>query len=519
MNILLLIIALVAACILVVTWGKAKADELARMKERFRPVIDANEYAQKAMAEAATTISQAQEKAEAITEEARQETLKMREKVNNLQAVSAKKLQNAMTEAAATISKAQEKAEAITEEARREALKMREKVNSLQAVLLEKKRDLSIIKDALALKSDEARLLEVGYYEPVYGFEDIEYFKTELEKIKCAQREMLGIKATSTQNKNNAAFSTQDIYLDGSKSEGQKLLLKVLRLMLRAFNGECDSFIARVSYKNIWLMEQRINSAFEQINKLATSWKCQISHKYLANRVAELQLSYEHEERKQEEKEEQARIKEQIREEERAEREAFKAQEEASKEEAKYEVLLQKAEQEAAAAGEKDKARLNAKIEELQKRIAEIEEKKRTISQAMLTKTGHVYIISNVGSFGDNVYKIGMTRRLEPMDRVKELGDASVPFPFDVHAMIRTSNAPALENALHNHFSNRRLNLENQRKEFFRVSINEIHAELEVLKVQLQIDSELRLTLLAEAKQYRMSEAKRKHLESSWQAS
>ena len=87
MNILLLIIALVAACILVVTWGKAKADELARMKERFRPVIDANEYAQKAMAEAATTISQAQEKAEAITEEARQETLKMREKVNNLQAV------------------------------------------------------------------------------------------------------------------------------------------------------------------------------------------------------------------------------------------------------------------------------------------------------------------------------------------------------------------------------------------------------------------------------------------------
>jgi hypothetical protein len=162
-----------------------------------------------------------------------------------------------------------------------------------------------------------------------------------------------------------------------------------------------------------------------------------------------------------------------------------------------------------------DKAKLNSRIEELQNRIAEIEEKKRAISQAMLTKTGHVYIISNVGSFGENIFKIGMTRRLEPMDRVKELGDASVPFPFDVHAMIRTSDAPTLENALHDHFDYRRLNLENQRKEFFRVSIDEIKEELLGLKDTLGIDSELKLTLLAEAKEYRMSQAKRKHLEQS----
>ena len=169
-------------------------------------------------------------------------------------------------------------------------------------------------------------------------------------------------------------------------------------------------------------------------------------------------------------------------------------------------------------ASEKDKAKLNSRIEELQNRIAEIEEKKRAISQAMLTKTGHVYIISNVGSFGENIFKIGMTRRLEPMDRVKELGDASVPFPFDVHAMIRTSDAPRLENALHDHFDYRRLNLENQRKEFFNVSIDEIKEELLGLKETLGIDSELRLTLLAEAKEYRMSQAKRKHLEESYSA-
>jgi len=159
--------------------------------------------------------------------------------------------------------------------------------------------------------------------------------------------------------------------------------------------------------------------------------------------------------------------------------------------------------------------KLTAQIAELQKRISEIEEKRRAISQAMLTKTGHVYIISNIGSFGDNVYKIGMTRRLEPMDRVKELGDASVPFPFDVHAMIRTSDAPGLENALHKHFEMRRLNLENQRKEFFRVSIDEIRDELDRLKAELGIDSDLRLTLLADAKEYRISEAKRKHLDSN----
>ena len=160
---------------------------------------------------------------------------------------------------------------------------------------------------------------------------------------------------------------------------------------------------------------------------------------------------------------------------------------------------------------------MSNKIAELQEIIKQIEERKRTISQAELTKTGHVYIISNVGSFGEDIFKIGMTRRLEPMDRVKELGDASVPFPFDVHAMISTTDAPSLENALHNHFQNRRINLENQRKEFFNVSIQEIKDELELLKDSLGIHSELRLTLLAEAKEYRLSEARRKHLEESFE--
>ena len=375
------------------------------------------------------------------------------------------------------------------------------------------------INEELALASDAAFLVEVGYYEPRYDFEDVPSYEAELTRIRERQKEMLREDGTGNLSSRAAAYATQSLTFNGSAAQGRAAQKKTLKLILRAFNGESDSFIARVSYRNVDAMEKRIRAAFNAINTITKKYDfCELNTDYLDLRLQELQLVYEWEEAKQKEKEEQARIREQMREEEKAVREAERAQQQADKEEAKYQELLEKAEREVQLASEKDKAKLNSKIEELQQRIAEIEEKKRAISQAMLTKTGHVYIISNVGSFGEDIYKIGMTRRLEPMDRVKELGDASVPFPFDVHAMIRTSDAPALENALHKHFDLRRLNLENQRKEFFRVSIDEIRAELDQLKTDLGIDSELRLTLMAEPKEYRMSEAKRKHLEASFQA-
>ena len=376
---------------------------------------------------------------------------------------------------------------------------------------------LKRINEELALANDAAYLAEIGYYEPHYEFEDVPSYEVELKRIREKQKEMLREDGTGNRRKGSAAYTTQDLTYNGSVAKGKAAQKKTLKLMLRAFNGESDSFIARVSYRNVETMSKRIKAAFDAVNTITEKYDyCKLNPNYLDLRVQELQLVYEWEEAKQREKEEQARIREQMREEERAEREAQRAQDQADKEESKYQELLQKAEEEVQLASEKDKAKLNSRIEELQNRIAEIEEKKRAISQAMLTKTGHVYIISNVGSFGENIFKIGMTRRLEPMDRVKELGDASVPFPFDVHAMIRTSDAPRLENALHDHFDYRRLNLENQRKEFFNVSIDEIKEELLGLKETLGIDSELRLTLLAEAKEYRMSQAKRKHLEESY---
>lgn len=370
--------------------------------------------------------------------------------------------------------------------------------------------ELALIEEALSLRTDDARLLDVGYYEPVYGFEDISGYEKAYRSIKEDQKAMLRLPG-ETMTRTAAAYATQPFAVNGSDAQGRALLRDLLGLMLRAFNGECDAFIARVNYKNIDTMKKRIRSSFEQINKPSQRWACELSEQYLSNRIQELKLVFEWENAKQREKEEQARIKEQIREEEKAAREAEKAKQQADKDESKFQDLLKKAEEQAASASEKDKARLAAKIKELQHRISEIEERKRAISQAMLTKTGHVYIISNLGSFGENVYKIGMTRRLEPMDRVKELGDASVPFPFDVHAMIRTNDAPSLESALHKHFASRRVNLENERKEFFRVTIDEIQQELLHLRDDLGIETELRLTLLAEAKEYRLSEAKRRH--------
>lgn len=393
--------------------------------------------------------------------------------------------------------------------------KLRQMEKQLQAEISSFESSLARIHEELALASDAASLAEIGYYEPRYAFEDIPSYESTLNQIREQQKAMLREDGTSG-NKAAAAYATQVLTFNGSVSQGRAAQKKTLKLMLRAFNGESDSFIARVNYRNVGVMEKRIRAAFDAINGIAGKYDfCEINPLYLDFRIQELQLVYEWEEARQREKEDQARVREQMREEEKAARDAERASQQAEKDEARYQGLLEKVEQEVLLASQKDKVRLNARIEELQQRIAEIEDKKRAISQAMLTKSGHVYIISNVGSFGQNVYKIGMTRRLEPMDRVKELGDASVPFPFDVHAMIRTSDAPRLESALHKRFDKRRLNLENERKEFFRVSIDEIREELDHLKESLGIDSQLCLTLLAEAKEYRMSEAKRKHLEAS----
>lgn len=168
------------------------------------------------------------------------------------------------------------------------------------------------------------------------------------------------------------------------------------------------------------------------------------------------------------EREEQARIKAQIREEQRLEKEADRELKQVERERAVIQAALAKALAES-------REQHTAEIDLLKARLAEAEEcSQRAISQAQMTKSGHVYVISNIGSFGVDVYKIGMTRRLEPLDRIRELGDASVPFPFDVHMMISSNDAPSLENALHRRLHKLRINRANPRKEFFKVDLDVI---------------------------------------------
>lgn len=237
--------------------------------------------------------------------------------------------------------------------------------------------------------------------------------------------------------------------------------------MLRGFNGECDASIAKVKYNNIGVMEARIRKAWEAINVLVGVQQCQITQAYFDLKLQELYLVHEYQEKLQEEKEEQRRIREQMREEEIAQRELEKATQDAEREERRYAESLRKAYEEAERAVGQKQQRLLGQIEELQRRLDEAHvNKERAIARAQMTRSGHVYVISNIGSFGEHVYKIGMTRRLDPLDRVRELGDASVPFQFDVHAVIYSEDAPALEATLHHAFQHRRINRVNERKEF-----------------------------------------------------
>ena len=248
---------------------------------------------------------------------------------------------------------------------------------------------------------------------------------------------------------------------------------------------------------------ERIRKAFDAINKLNKDLTIEIDPKYRDLKIEELRLTHEYRNKRQEEKEEQAEIKRRMREEAKLQQESEKA----LSEEKEYELLLEKAKKEAAGANAERLETLQATIEKLDRDLREAHEKtERAKSMAEQTKSGHIYIVSNIGSFGENVYKIGMTRRLDPLDRIKELGDASVPFIFDIHAMIYAADAPAVEKALHKNLESKRVNLVNTRKEFFQVMLEDVRREV----VKSFPDAEFIET--GEAREYRETLALREEL-------
>jgi hypothetical protein len=271
--------------------------------------------------------------------------------------------------------------------------------------------------------------------------------------------------------------------------------------VIDAFNGKVDSILSRVKNDNAGSLEQEIRDAFTLVNYNGKAFReAQIAPAYLDSRLSELKWAAVAQQIKLEEREEQRRIKEQIREEEKARRDYERAIREAAKEEDLLRKAMEKAQEQIAQASEEQKAKYETQLLDLRERLKAAEEKnQRALSMAQQTKRGNVYIISNIGSFGENVYKIGLTRRLEPMDRIRELGDSSVPFDFDVHAMIFSEDAPALETQLHKHFLLLQVNKVDYRKEFFKVDINHIKQEVEAFGLTAK------WTLAAQAREYHES--------------
>ncbi len=274
-----------------------------------------------------------------------------------------------------------------------------------------------------------------------------------------------------------------------------------INFVVDAFNGKVDTILANVKRDNFGTLEQKIKDAFQVVNFNGTAFRnAEITEEYLKTRLDELKWAVVVQELRWQEKEEQRQIKERIREEEKARREYEKAIRDAEKEEEMLKKALEKVQKEIAKASEEQKAKYEGQLQELADKLKAAEEKnQRALSMAQQTKSGNVYIISNVGSFGGNVYKIGMTRRLEPLDRIRELGDASVPFSFDVHAMIYSNDAPSFEKELHKKFISLQMNKVNPRKEFFKISLKNIRDEIEKLGINAK------WTMSAEATEYRES--------------
>lgn len=251
--------------------------------------------------------------------------------------------------------------------------------------------------------------------------------------------------------------------------------------VLDAFNGKVDSILAGAKHNNFGKLRQKVEDSFLLINRLGAAFRnARIETPYLETQVGVLKWTVAAHELKRLEKEEQRALREQMREEEKARKEYEKALKEASRDEEVARKAVEKARADLDRASEAERAKYEAKLAELADRLRAAEEKgRRALSMAQQTRSGNVYVISNIGSFGEDVFKIGMTRRLEPEDRVRELGDASVPFGFDIHAMIRSEDAPTLEKAIHKRFLREQVNKVNPRKEFFRVSLADIKAEVE----------------------------------------
>lgn len=353
--------------------------------------------------------------------------------------------------------------------------------------------DIIAQKNSEIIKLDEEILVqEFGLYKPTYDFANALDYKEELAKIRAKQKEMIKEKTAVT--------GAIDWTVNGSSSKGKKMVADTQKLLLRAFNTECDELISKVKYTNFDSSLNRIYKSSETISKLGVIMRISITPKYLDLKVKELRLAFEYQMKKHEEKEAQKAARAEMREAAKLQREIEAQRKKIEKEQTHYQTAFEHLMKQLESDPENQdlinkKNVLEAQLNDIDKAMKDIDYREAN------QRAGYVYVISNIGAFGPNVYKIGMTRRLDPQDRVDELGDASVPFNFDVHAMIFSDDAPALETALHRAFEDRKLNMVNTRREFFNVTLDEIK---EVVKKNF--DKTVEFIDVPDAEQYRISQ-------------
>lgn len=369
---------------------------------------------------------------------------------------------------------------------------------SLNQVISNKNNEISSLNQTIEQKKkqiicmdDEILVQEFGLYKPQFDFASSLDYKEALAKIRQDEKELIKNKQAVTGN--------PDWRVNGNVAQGRKMVNDTQKLLLRAFNNECDDLIGKVKYTNFDASLNKIYKSAEAISKLGTIIQLSITQEYLSCKVKELRLAFEYQQKKQQEKEEQKAARAEQREQAKVQKELDEQRKKIEKEQAHYQKAFDKLKLQLEL--RPDDPDLLRKQNELQNQLLDIDKALSNIDYRQANmKAGYVYIISNIGAFGENVYKIGMTRRLEPQDRVDELGDASVPFKFDVHAMIFSDDAPALEASLHRAFADRKLNMVNQRREFFNVTLDEIKQV-----VKQNYDKTVEFVDVPEAEQYRVS--------------
>lgn len=385
------------------------------------------------------------------------------------------------------------------EETRQELSGLERKKKKVEEDLQKCEKEIKKKRQDLLSMDDDLLVQDFALYRPTYQFTKSEQYKKKLEQIRQEQKNMIkdGIAVSGNMN----------WVVNGSNAQGKKFVKSIQKLVLRAFNSECEELIDKVKYSNYDLSVKRLNASFEAIGKLGESMDISIMNCYYLSKLDELRLAFEYQQVMQQEKEDRKEARAQAREAEKLAREIAEQRKKAQKEEAHYLKAFSDVVKQLEKAAPEEKGDLLAKKADIERHLEDVAKAIKDIDYREANiKAGYVYIISNIGSFGEGVYKIGMTRRLDPNERIDELSDASVPFNFDIHAMIFSDDAPKLEAALHRAFEDRKVNMINHRREFFRVSLEEIK---EV--VRKNYDKTVEFIDTPDAEQYRITEKMRKN--------